>query len=46
MFLDLAARHGLDLAGSTHVGDAEKDREAARAASIGRFVWAKDFFGW
>lgn len=46
MFLDLAARHGLDLAGSTHVGDAEKDREAARAAGIGRFVWAKDFFGW
>jgi histidinol-phosphate phosphatase family protein len=46
MFLELAAAHGLDLAASTHVGDSEKDREAAAAAGIGRFVWAADFFGW
>ena len=46
MFLLLADRHGLDLAASTHVGDSEKDREAARAAGVGRFVWAGDFFGW
>lgn len=46
MFLDLARTYGLDLAGSTHVGDVEKDRDAAVAAGIGRFVWARDFFGW
>lgn len=46
MFLELAARHGLDLAASTHVGDSEKDRDAALAAGIDRFVWAQDFFGW
>jgi histidinol-phosphate phosphatase family protein len=46
MFLELAARHGLDLAASTHVGDSEKDRDAARAAGVGRFAWAADFFGW
>lgn len=46
MFLDLAARHGVDLAASTHVGDADKDRLAAGAAGVGRFVWAREFFGW
>ncbi len=46
MFLDLAAAWSLDLGASTHVGDQDKDRDAARAAGIGRFVWAKDFFGW
>jgi D-glycero-D-manno-heptose 1,7-bisphosphate phosphatase len=46
MFLDLARAHGIDLAASTHVGDAEKDRQAAAAAGIGTFVWARDFFGW
>jgi hypothetical protein len=46
MFQDLAAAHGLDLAGSTHVGDSWKDEAAAAAAGVGRFVWAKDFFGW
>ena len=46
MFLDLASAWALDLSGSTHVGDSDKDREAARAAGIGTFVWAKDFFGW
>jgi histidinol phosphatase-like enzyme len=46
MFLELAAHHGLDLAASTHVGDARADLDAARAAGVGRFVWARDFFGW
>jgi D-glycero-D-manno-heptose 1,7-bisphosphate phosphatase len=46
MFLDLAARHHLDLAASTHVGDSEKDRDAARAAGVGEFVWAREFFRW
>ncbi len=46
MFLDLAAAWDLDLAGSTHVGDSSKDREAARAAGIGTFHSAHEFFGW
>jgi D-glycero-D-manno-heptose 1,7-bisphosphate phosphatase len=46
MFLDLARAWDLDLPHSTHVGDSVKDRDAALAAGIGRFVWAKDFFGW
>ena len=46
MFLELARRHGVDLAASTHVGDSPKDRDAALAAGVGRFIWAKDFFGW
>ena len=46
MFLDLAATHDLDLGASTHVGDSEKDRDAAAAAGIGRFVWASEFFAW
>jgi D-glycero-D-manno-heptose 1,7-bisphosphate phosphatase len=44
MFLDLAAAHAVDLLRSTHVGDSEKDRDAASAAGIGTFVWADDFF--
>jgi D-glycero-D-manno-heptose 1,7-bisphosphate phosphatase len=46
MFLDLARAWNLDLKVSTHVGDADKDREAVRAAGVGTFVWARDFFGW
>jgi histidinol phosphatase-like enzyme len=46
MFLELTQRHDLDLPASTHVGDAEKDRDAALAAGIGHFTWARDFFGW
>jgi histidinol-phosphate phosphatase family protein len=46
MFLDLARTYALDLVASVHVGNVEKDREAAAAAGIGRFVWAQDFFGW
>jgi D-glycero-D-manno-heptose 1,7-bisphosphate phosphatase len=46
MFLDLAVRHGVDLATSTHVGDSDRDRDAAAAAGLGRFVRAAEFFGW
>jgi len=46
MFLDLALAWKIDLGPSTHVGDADKDRAAARAAGIGTFVWAREFFGW
>ena len=45
MMTELAAIYGVDLAGSTMVGDQEIDAAAARAAGIGRFVWASDFFG-
>ena len=46
MFLELARFHDVDLRASTHVGDSEKDRDAAAAAGVGSFVWAADFFGW
>ena len=46
MFCDLAHMWTIDLEGSTHVGDADKDRAAARAAGIGTFVWAREFFAW
>jgi histidinol phosphatase-like enzyme len=39
-------RRSIDLAASVHVGDSDTDREAAAAAGIGAFVWARDFFGW
>jgi histidinol-phosphate phosphatase family protein len=45
MFLELARIYGVDLAASLHVGDSDKDREAAARAGVGRFVWAHDFFG-
>jgi FMN phosphatase YigB (HAD superfamily) len=46
MFLELARLHDVDLRASTHVGDSEKDRDAAAAAGVGTFVWARDFFAW
>jgi D-glycero-D-manno-heptose 1,7-bisphosphate phosphatase len=46
MFLDLAATHGIDLSASTHVGNSWKDQEAAAAAGVPTFIWARDFFGW
>jgi histidinol-phosphate phosphatase family protein len=46
MFLDLPAAHGVALARSTHVGDSDKDREAAATAGIADFRRAADFFGW
>jgi histidinol-phosphate phosphatase family protein len=46
MIAELAAIHGVDLNGSTMVGDQASDAEAARNAGVGRFVYARDFFAW
>jgi histidinol-phosphate phosphatase family protein len=46
MLKELGAIYGVDMAGSTMVGDKEIDAAAAREAGVGRFVWARDFFGW
>ena len=46
MITELAAIHGVDLAASAMVGDQEVDAQAARAAGVGQFIYAKDFFGW
>ncbi len=46
MIKDLAWVHGVDLAASTMVGDQESDAMAARAAGVGTFVSAREFFGW
>ncbi|HUY28327.1 MAG TPA: HAD-IIIA family hydrolase [Candidatus Binataceae bacterium] len=46
MITELAELYGVDLKSSTMVGDQEIDEQAARAAGVGRFVYAKDFFGW
>lgn len=46
MFLDIAARHDVDRARSTHVGDSDSDRAAAIAAGLGRFIPAHAFFDW
>ncbi len=46
MFLELAGLHDGDLSASTHVGDSERDRDAASSAGVGIFTWARDFFGW
>jgi|SRR5581483_5684641 histidinol-phosphate phosphatase family protein len=46
MILELAQMYGVDLPGSTMVGDQEIDAAAARAAGVGHFIFAKDFFGW
>lgn len=46
MLTELGVTYGVDMAGSTMVGDQEIDAAAARAAGVGRFVQARDFFGW
>jgi histidinol-phosphate phosphatase family protein len=46
MITELAQIYGVDLSTSTMVGDQEVDAQAAHAAGVGRFVYAKDFFGW
>jgi histidinol-phosphate phosphatase family protein len=46
MLTELGVMYGVEMAGSTMVGDQEVDAAAARAAGVGRFVWASDFFGW
>jgi histidinol-phosphate phosphatase family protein len=44
MVTELAATYGVDLAQSTMVGDQEVDEQCARAAGVGRFVYANGFF--
>jgi D-glycero-D-manno-heptose 1,7-bisphosphate phosphatase len=46
MIMELAMVHGVALKASTMVGDQASDAEAARNAGLGRFVYARDFFGW
>jgi histidinol-phosphate phosphatase family protein len=46
MIADLAQMYGVDLPISTMVGDQDIDAGAAQAAGVGRFVYARDFFGW
>jgi D-glycero-D-manno-heptose 1,7-bisphosphate phosphatase len=46
MIVELAEIHGVDLKGSTMVGDQDIDEHAARAGGVGWFIRAKDFFGW
>jgi D-glycero-D-manno-heptose 1,7-bisphosphate phosphatase len=44
MLTELGSTYGVDMAGSTMVGDQEIDAAAARAAGVGHFIWARDFF--
>jgi D-glycero-D-manno-heptose 1,7-bisphosphate phosphatase len=46
MVTRLAEAYGVDPALSTMVGDQEVDEQCAKAAGIGRFVYAHDFFKW
>lgn len=46
MITELANVYGVDLNASTMVGDQEVDELAAKAAGVGRFIYARDFFGW
>ena len=45
MIAELADRFGVDLKASTGVGDQLVDEQACRAGGVGKFVYAKDFFG-
>jgi histidinol-phosphate phosphatase family protein len=46
MITELAEVHGVDLSVSTMIGDQAIDAEASRRAGVGRFINARDFFGW
>lgn len=46
LITELAEMYGVDLAGSTMVGDQEIDELAAKAAGVRHFVPAREFFGW
>jgi D-glycero-D-manno-heptose 1,7-bisphosphate phosphatase len=46
MIAELAETFGVDLQASTGVGDQLVDEQACKAGGVGRFVYAKDFFGW
>jgi D-glycero-D-manno-heptose 1,7-bisphosphate phosphatase len=45
MIAELAETFGVDLQASTGVGDQLVDEQACKAGGVGRFVYAKDFFG-
>ncbi len=45
MILELAQQYDLDLSSSVMVGDQEIDAQCARAAGVGRFYYANEFFG-
>ncbi len=44
MVTELAQAYGVDLANSTMVGDQAVDEQCAKAAGVGRFVYAAEFF--
>jgi len=46
MITELAEQYGVNLEASILVGDQEIDEQASRAAGVGNFIYAKDFFGW
>src|SRR5579863_7475484 len=46
MLTELGVMYGVGMKDSTMVGDQDVDAAAARAAGVGRFVWASEFFGW
>jgi histidinol-phosphate phosphatase family protein len=46
MIVELARMYGVDLNASTMVGDQAVDEQAARAAGVGHFIYAAEFFGW
>jgi len=46
MITELATIHGVDLQGSTMIGDQLMDAEAGKAAGVGHFIFAADFFSW
>jgi D-glycero-D-manno-heptose 1,7-bisphosphate phosphatase len=46
MIAELAETFGVDLAASTGVGDQLVDEQACKSGNVGKFVYAKDFFGW
>ena len=46
MIAELAERFGVNLEASTGVGDQLVDEQACKAGGVGKFVYAKDFFGW
>ncbi|HEX4211279.1 MAG TPA: HAD-IIIA family hydrolase [Candidatus Binataceae bacterium] len=45
MITELATIHGVDLEASTMIGDQPIDAEAGKAAGVGNFIYAADFFG-
>ena len=44
MLLGLADKHFVDLGGAIMVGDSDADKECARRAEVGMFIWASEFF--